>query len=59
MNPIVLSTTNSLDGRNDVLGIAYLVVGLLCLLLAFVFLLKLKLNPRKLGDPKYLNWSPN
>lgn len=56
---LVLSTANSLDSRNDVLGIAYLVVGLLCLLLAFIFSLKLKINPRKLGDPKYLNWKPN
>lgn len=56
---LALGTVTELGGRSDVLGIAYLVVGVLCMLLAGIFFLKLKFNPRKLGDPKYLNWKPN
>jgi len=37
---VVLSTTEWIGGRNDFLGIAYLVVGSICILLAIVFLIK-------------------
>jgi len=53
---IILSTTSWLGGKNDFLGIAYLVVGALCVVLALVFLLKHKLSPRPLGDMRYFNW---
>jgi hypothetical protein len=53
---MVLSTANWLGGKNDFLGIAYLVVGAICLLLALAFGLKHKFSPRPLGDMKYFNW---
>ncbi|GBG24524.1 Cell cycle control protein 50A [Hondaea fermentalgiana] len=51
---IVLGTTSPLGGKNDVLGIAYLSVGTICLFLAVVFAAKQRFNPRRLGDPSYL-----
>jgi len=53
---MVLSTANWLGGRNDFLGIAYLVVGAICLVLAAGFALKHHFSPRPLGDMKYFNW---
>jgi len=53
---MVLSTANWLGGKNDFLGIAYLVVGAICLLLAAGFALKHHFSPRPLGDMKYFNW---
>jgi len=53
---MVLSTANWLGGKNDFLGIAYLVVGAICLLLALAFGLKHRFSPRPLGDMKYFNW---
>jgi len=52
---LVLGTASPLGMKNFVLGTAYLVVGGLALVLGVGFLIKLKLNPRKLGDPKYLH----
>jgi len=43
-------------GKNDFLGVAYLVVGAICLLLAAAFGLKHHFSPRPLGDMKYFNW---
>merc|ERR1712060_539137 len=43
---IVLSTTEWIGGKNDFLGIAYLVVGIICLLLALAFLIKCRISPR-------------
>lgn len=51
---LVLSTASPLGGKNEFLGIAYLVVGVICLILALVFVIKLKVSDRKLGDPKFL-----
>lgn len=53
---LVLMTTSSLGGKNDVLGVAYMAVGAICLFLAVVFAIKMKVQPRKLGDPQYLQW---
>jgi len=53
---IVISTTSWLGGKNSVLGISYIVVGSICWLLALIFAIKQWLNPRKLGDTKYLVW---
>jgi len=57
---IVLSTTSALGGKNDFLGYAYIVVGVICLVLAIGFLVKHLYSPRAMGDMHYLNaWSAN
>ncbi|XP_047308279.1 ALA-interacting subunit 5-like [Impatiens glandulifera] len=56
---LILSTTSWIGGKNDFLGIAYIVVGGLSLFLALVFLLLYIFNPRPLGDPAYLSWNKN
>jgi len=42
---VVLSTTEWIGGRNDFLGIAYLIVGSICILLALVFFVKSQCSP--------------
>jgi len=57
---IVLSTTSALGGKNDFLGYAYIVVGVICLILAIGFLVKHLYSPRAMGDMHYLNaWGAN
>lgn len=56
---LVMSTTSWFGGRNPFLGIAYIVVGSLCMMLAILFFAKHKLSPRKLGDTRYLVWKNN
>lgn len=53
---LVISTTSWFGGRNSFLGIAYIVVGAICVVLAILFFAKHKLSPRKLGDTRYLVW---
>lgn len=53
---IVLSTVSWLGGKNDFLGYAYLVVGVLCLLTAFLFLIKQCVYPRPLGEMSYFKF---
>ncbi|KUI72721.1 Meiotically up-regulated gene 89 protein [Cytospora mali] len=54
---IVLSTRTVMGGRNPFLGIAYIVVGGICILLGAVFAVTHLLKPRKLGDHTYLSWN--
>lgn len=54
---LVLSTTSWIGGKNDFLGIAYIIVGGLCLFLAVCFILLYVIKPRPLGDPSYLSWN--
>lgn len=55
---LVLSTTSFLGGRNPFLGIAYIVVGSICLVLAAAFFIKSVLQPRQPGETQYLQWTP-
>jgi hypothetical protein len=54
---ILISTRTVMGGKNPFLGIAYLVVGGLCILLGAVFLATHLIRPRKLGDHTYLTWN--
>jgi len=54
---IVISTIGSFGGKNSFLGIAYIVVGSVCLLLTVLFGLKQMIYPRDLGDARYLGWN--
>ncbi|CBX90505.1 hypothetical protein IAQ61_002005 [Plenodomus lingam] len=54
---ILISTRTVMGGRNPFLGIAYVVVGGLCILLGAVFLATHLIKPRKLGDHTYLTWN--
>jgi hypothetical protein len=53
---MVISTLGEFGGANPYLGVAYIVVGILCLFFGFLFLIKHLLSPRQLGDKKLLNW---
>lgn len=51
---LVLSTTSFLGGKNAFLGIAYIVVGFICILLAILFGLRQIFGGRRLGDTSFL-----
>jgi hypothetical protein len=53
---LVISTASWFGGKNSFLGIAYIVVGALCLVLSGLFFTKHRMSPRKLGDTRYLVW---
>jgi len=53
---LVISTASWFGGKNPFLGIAYLVIGGLCIFLGLVFTIKHRFWPRKLGDVTYLDW---
>lgn len=54
---MVISTRTVMGGRNNFLGIAYVVVGGVCILLGVLFTVTHLLKPRKLGDHTYLSWN--
>lgn len=54
---LVISTRTVMGGRNSFLGIAYVVVGGVCILLGVIFTVTHLLKPRKLGDHTYLSWN--
>ncbi|KFY27250.1 hypothetical protein V493_03612 [Pseudogymnoascus sp. VKM F-4281 (FW-2241)] len=54
---IIISTRTVMGGRNPYLGIAFVVVGGLCILLGAVFTATHLIKPRKLGDHTYLSWN--
>lgn len=54
---LVISQVGEFGGRNPYLGIAYIVVGSICLMFAFLFATKQLLAPRAVADPSLLNWN--
>ncbi|KAG5292727.1 LEM3/CDC50 family protein [Histoplasma ohiense] len=54
---IVLSTNTVVGGKNPFMGIAYVVVGGICIILGALFTLAHLVKPRKLGDHTYLTWN--
>ena len=56
---VVLSTTSWLGGKNDFLGIAYIVVGGISFLCGCVFFVVQWRFPRQRGDVSYLSWNAN
>lgn len=56
---LVLSTTSFMGGKNAFLGIAYIVVGFVCILLAFLFAVRQLVGGRRLGDTTFLVWNGN
>ncbi|EAU29674.1 conserved hypothetical protein [Aspergillus terreus NIH2624] len=54
---ILLSTRTVVGGQNPFMGIAYVVVGGICVLLGALFTLAHLIRPRKLGDHTYLTWN--
>jgi hypothetical protein len=56
---IVISNTSFIGGKNAFLGLAFIVVGSICLLAALVFFLINLIRPRQLGDPALLSWNKN
>ncbi|KAJ9485000.1 hypothetical protein VN97_g8374 [Penicillium thymicola] len=54
---ILISTRTALGGKNPVFGIAYVVVGGLCVFLGVGFTIAHSIRPRKLGDSNYLSWT--
>lgn len=53
---IVLSETSAIGGKNLFLGYAYVVVGVICIVLAVCFLIKYRMSPRDIGDANYITW---
>lgn len=54
---LVISTLGDFGGKNSFLGISYVVVGSISLLLGLLFALKQAVNPRQLGDTRFLGWN--
>lgn len=56
---VVLSTSSWLGGKNNFLGIAYIVVGGISFLSGCAFFLVQWRFPRQRGDVSYLSWNAN
>ncbi|KAL9004587.1 MAG: hypothetical protein Q9188_002596 [Gyalolechia gomerana] len=54
---ILISTKTVMGGKNPFLGIAYIVVGGICIVLGALFTVTHLIKPRKLGDHTYLTWN--
>jgi len=53
---LVLSTAGWIGGKNFFLGYAYVVVGVVCLVLAICFFIKHRFYPREPGTAHYVSW---
>ncbi|SCU92770.1 LAFA_0F12750g1_1 [Lachancea sp. 'fantastica'] len=56
---LVLTTNSVIGGRNMSLGVLYLIVAGFSILFGIVFLIKLIIQPRKLGDHSFLSFDDN
>jgi len=54
---ILISTRTVMGGKNPFMGIAYIVVGGICIVLGTLFTVAHLFRPRKLGDHTYLTWN--
>lgn len=54
---ILISTRTVMGGKNPFMGIAYVVVGGICIVLGTLFTVAHLVKPRKLGDHTYLTWN--
>jgi hypothetical protein len=54
---VIISTRTVMGGKNPFLGIAYVVVGGICIVLGALFTVTHLIKPRKLGDHTYLSWN--
>ncbi|KAL1999204.1 hypothetical protein VTN02DRAFT_4891 [Thermoascus thermophilus] len=54
---ILISTRTVMGGKNPFMGIAYVVVGGICIVLGALFTVAHLVKPRKLGDHTYLTWN--
>jgi len=54
---IIISTRTVMGGKNPFLGVAYVVVGGICIVLGALFTVTHLIKPRKLGDHTYLSWN--
>ncbi|KAG0017440.1 hypothetical protein BGZ80_008282 [Entomortierella chlamydospora] len=54
---LVISTVSFMGGRNSFMGIAYVVVGSICVVLGLLFTARHLYKPRRLGDQAYLSWN--
>ncbi|RMJ25433.1 LEM3 CDC50 family protein [Aspergillus sp. HF37] len=54
---ILISTRSIVGGKNPFMGIAYVVVGGICVLMGSLFAIAHLVRPRKLGDHTYLTWN--
>lgn len=60
LQAIVLATTSWVGGKNNFLGIIYIIFGVLALVVALAFLLTYQMGMmkrRRFGDPSYLSWN--
>lgn len=53
---ILISTRSVIGGKNDFLGIAYIIVGGLCLILGALFTATHIIRPRKMADHNHLSF---
>lgn len=56
---IVLTTSGVIGGRNMSLGVLYCIVAGISALFAIIFLIKVIIQPRTMGDHSYLNFENN
>ncbi|KAI5287369.1 hypothetical protein KEM54_006044 [Ascosphaera aggregata] len=54
---VVLTTRTIMGGKNPFMGIAYVVVGGICIVFGAVFTIAHLIKPRRLGDHTYLSWN--